>query len=581
MPQVAKTSRRMHFDVTHDMEEWSSPVLLRIISRKAGLTFFCAVSVVISSLLLLVQPLALREFFNSIGDTPAAVRSLAVLVAAFIISAFCGALSAYLSATLGAGIELSLRQSIFSEFFSDERSTKDFSPINGVSLIINDASLIASGVTGIVTIGVGALFTFIGSISATLYFFPLAVATAAIFASISFILTFYIGGTLRKMRIRLQDQKSETMSLISDLLHASRQIKHYGSSDFYLDFARTSFLKLFRVDIDLQRKQAILSPFLEMSTKASFLAGVSVAALQVGLGNAGFGDFIAFSIYFQGLTSSLQQLLSSYVALQESKAGLDRVAQAFARKYKSKRHLQALKTSDSFVELSQVSFSYNKEQPVLVNCSFNVPSSGITALVGASGSGKSTLIKLILGELAPDEGAICFKTKISAKQKIGIVEQDTLTVPGTWEDNILFGRSNISKTRVNEVMCAVGLDKGLAMISDVLTKDISEASSGELQRLMLARALVGDPSALLLDEPTSSVDGRMEHLMIQTVKDLALSIPVLIVAHRPYTVRTSDRLLFLQDGRIVLQGTTDTCIESSSELRELLGEWKLNENAAF
>lgn len=537
---------------------------------------FCGLAVIITSLLNLIQPLALREFFNAITDGTTVSYALAALVLAFIASAIFGSVSSYLAAKLSADTELFLRDNIFSEFFSDVKDSRDSNPANGVSLIMNDAALIATGITTVATVGVGSVFTFLGSLGATLYFFPAAVFSAALFSLISFFLTFYIGGRLRTIRIRVQNEKARTMSVTSDLLRASRQINHYKTSPFFRAMARSTFLKLFDVNLELRRKQAVLTPFLEISTKASFLVGVAVAAMQVGLGSAEFGDFIAFSIYFQGLTSSLQQLMSAYVSLQESKAGIDRVAEAFTDDIGYADQHPVL-SNDNLVEVSNLSFAYGPQKSVLRSCDFTVPMSGITALVGSSGSGKSTLMQLMLGELKPGSGTIRMNSLFRDSDRIGIVEQGTTTVPGTWRDNVSFGRENIDDQRIVEVLEAVGLSKGAGAGDQLLLKDIGEASGGELQRLMLARALVGDPVALLLDEPTSSVDGRMEHFMIKTVKNLSLSIPVLIVAHRPYTVQASDQILFLKDGRIKLQGQTKACIEQSSDLRKLLGIWNLND----
>lgn len=103
----------------------------------------------------------------------------------------------------------------------------------------------------------------------------------------------------------------------------------------------------------------------------------------------------------------------------------------------------------------------------------------------------------------------------------------------------------------------------------------SHIFSRRVHEYLRSRALVGQPAAFFLDEPTSSVDGQMERLMIETVKECAQNIPVLIVAHRPYTVRASDNILMIREGKIVLAGNTDECLQNSEELRHLLGEWNL------
>lgn len=301
--------------------------------------------------------------------------------------------------------------------------------------------------------------------------------------------------------------------------------------------------------------------------------GIGVAAVQVGLRNSSFGDFLAFTVYFQAFTSSFQQLLSVTMTVQEAKAGQDRIVSGFSSF--SPTPISTDVPEGTAVGIKALTCRHARSAPILRNLSCSVPETGITALVGVSGSGKTTLLRVLIGEKEIDGGTIYVSEALVGAGNIAVVEQRIITVPGTWRDNVAFGREQITDAEVEEKIIAVGLADDVSEARLLAQNNISAASGGELQRLMLARALAGEPRALFLDEPTSNVDGQMEHLMIEAVKRCAQKIPVLIVAHRPFTVQASDHLLMLKNGEIVLAGDTDECLKNSADLRHLLGEWNL------
>lgn len=501
------------------------------------------------------------------------VHPLVVLIVTFVLSSISGSLAGYLKARFDVETTLYVRKEILQRYFLPELRPKSKSEADGISLIMNDASLISSGVVSIVSVAVETSLTFIGSFIGAVYFFPNAVVLAGVLFVLFFVMTWFFGQKMRKLRITFQDEKAATTNVVASLINARSQIFLYGVTSKFKKIGENSFRRLSVANLQLEKTQAFLTPIIDVCMKATFLVGIGIAAVQVGLRNSSFGDFLAFTVYFQAFTSSFQQLLSVTITVQEAKAGQDRIISSFSSF--SPTPISTIVRKGSAVDIKELTCRYGSSAPILKNLSCSIPETGITALVGGSGSGKTTLLKVLIGEKEIDGGTIYLSRNLASAGKIAVVEQNLVTIPGTWSDNIAFGREQISDAEVEEKMIAVGLAGDMSEAHRLAKNDISAASGGELQRLMLARALVGEPRALFLDEPTSNVDGQMEHLMIETVKRCAQSISVLIVAHRPYTVQASDHLAMLKDGKIVLAGRTDECLQKSADLRRLLGEWNL------
>lgn len=544
-----------------------------LLARKPGIVLSCMFITATVSLLGLVQPLALRSLLNAIGEHVDFSKPLIILIVTFVASSILGSLAGFLKALFDVETTLYIRSEILRRYFLSGIRPKSQEEASGISLIMNDAALVSSGVVGIVSVAVGTLLTIVGSLVGAVYFFPIAVTAAGVLFALFFVVTWLFGQRLRRLRIAFQDAKSATTHVVASLVRARSQITLYNTIRQFRNIGEESFRRLYKKNLKLEKTQAILTPIIDVCMKATFLVGIGIAAVQVGLRNSSFGDFLAFTVYFQAFTSSFQQLLSVTMSAQEAKAGQDRINFSFIEFCPPP--IFPTMRGNSAVEIESVTCSYDPAQPVLKDLSCKIPETGITALVGASGSGKTTLLKVIVGEKEIEKGALHLSSSLTGAGKVGVVEQEIVTIPGTWHDNIVFGREQITAAQVEDMIVAVGLGHNVSDAHSLAQNDIRDASGGELQRLMLARALVGQPAALFLDEPTSSVDGQMERLMIETVKECAQNIPVLIVAHRPYTVRASDNILMIREGKIVLAGNTDECLQNSEELRHLLGEWNL------
>ena len=214
-------------------------------------------------------------------------------------------------------------------------------------------------------------------------------------------------------------------------------------------------------------------------------------------------------------------------------------------------------TFEAGLELAQVTFTYPGGSPLLKNVTLALPERGLVALVGESGSGKTTLLKLLLNFVAPDEGHIYLSGVPLAKLpdaelrgRVGYVPQSPDLLRGSLRENVLLGRV-CSEDQVWKVLREVGLESAVRALPGELSYEVSEdgagLSGGQRQRLAVARALVGEPDVLLLDEPSANLDTESERVLVTTLQAQAEKRLVLVVAHRPAVAEVAD-LVLEQDG---------------------------------
>jgi ABC-type multidrug transport system fused ATPase/permease subunit len=232
------------------------------------------------------------------------------------------------------------------------------------------------------------------------------------------------------------------------------------------------------------------------------------------------------------------------------------------------------------VAFEAVTFGYQPDQPVLHEVSFTAQPGELVALVGPSGAGKSTLTSLIARFYDPAAGRVLLDgvdvrdlTLTGLRGQIAIVFQDTFLFAETIGENIAFGREGASETAIVAAARAANAWEFIERLPDGIRTLVGERgvrlSEGQKQRLAIARALLRDPRILILDEPTSALDARAEHLLQSALDTLMRGRTTFVIAHRLATVRRADRILVLEHGRIVEQGTHSTLLERHGLYREL------------
>ena len=285
------------------------------------------------------------------------------------------------------------------------------------------------------------------------------------------------------------------------------------------------------------------------------------------------GQLVAFNMLLGNVIRPFQRLIVLWNDLQEVIIAVERINDVIdAEPEEDLQHQsrQFLPPIRGHIRFEQVTFRYHPESDVntLENVGFEVQPGHMVALVGRSGSGKTTISKLVLGLYPPTEGKILIDgydvTSLSLRslrQQIGVVDQDTFLFGGTIRENITVGHPEATLEDVIEAAKQAGAHQFIKELPMGYETQIGEGggmlSGGQRQRLAIARALLGNPRLLILDEATSSLDAESERIIQTNLNTILTDRTTLVIAHRLSTVRNADRILVLDKGILIESGTHD------------------------
>lgn len=326
----------------------------------------------------------------------------------------------------------------------------------------------------------------------------------------------------------------------------------------------------------------------------AFQTGQSFFSLSVSLVILGFGGYLVINdqatigtlFAIRTLFSSMFQALGSgfnlITGVQKSVAAGDRIYEFLDREPEVRDNPAGLRADAvaGIIAFDGVSFGYDPEARILHDVSFSVHHGELIALVGPSGAGKSTLAGLIPRFYDPQEGCVTLDGRdlrdyslSSLRDQVGIVFQDTFLFATSIRDNIAFGRDGAAEEEIISAAYAAHAWEFIERMPNGLDTMVGERgvqlSEGQKQRIAIARALLRDPKILILDEPTSALDARSEHLLQAAFDNLMTGRTTFVIAHRLATIQKADRILVIDDGRLVEQGTHIELLQRHGLYREL------------
>ncbi|HEU4464995.1 MAG TPA: ABC transporter ATP-binding protein [Agromyces sp.] len=356
-------------------------------------------------------------------------------------------------------------------------------------------------------------------------------------------------------------------------------------------FSGHALVKVFGREKDASEKfRAENEELYEAAFKAQFLAGVIMpgmmfvgnlsyvgiavlGGLMVASGQLRLGDVQAFIQYSQQFTQPLAQLGGMAAVVQSGTASAERVFELIDADEQGADAADAPEVVEGrgVIEFDHVSFSYSPERPLIRDLSFRVEPGQTVAIVGPTGAGKTTLVNLIMrfyeldgGRILIDGQDIAELTRHDVRARTGMVLQDPWLFGGTIRENIRYGRESATDDEIVAAAKATYVDRFVHSLPDgydtVLDEEASNVSAGEKQLITIARAFVAQPSVLILDEATSSVDTRTELLLQHAMAALRQGRTSFVIAHRLSTIRDADLILVMEHGDIVEQGTHDELI---------------------
>jgi ATP-binding cassette subfamily B protein/subfamily B ATP-binding cassette protein MsbA len=307
---------------------------------------------------------------------------------------------------------------------------------------------------------------------------------------------------------------------------------------------------------------------------------------QIIQGELTLGELMMFLVYLTMLLDPLATLAGSAVSFQNNLAALDRVLDVLEQEGEFPPNPDAVfldrRTARGEVSIRGLSFAYPKSSGgVLHGINLEVRPGETVAMVGRSGAGKTTLTNLIARFYDPTEGSISVDghdlrdiDPQSYRRLLGIVEQDVFLFDGTIRENIAYAKTRASDEELCAAAHAAAADEFIKALPDGYETLIGERgfklSGGQRQRIAIARAILADPKILILDEATSNLDSESERLIQKSLGELLQGRTAFVIAHRLSTIRRADKIVVIQDGRIVQVGTHDELLDRPGQYREMI-----------
>ncbi len=516
-------------------------------------------------------------------DFRALALVLAGVVAIYVVASVFGYLQGYLLNGIVQRTVFTLRSDV-----EDKINRLPLRYVDGrqrgevLSRVTNDIDNVSQSLQQTMSQLLTSLLTVVGVLAMMVVISPLLSVIAALTIPLTLLLTRAVA---RRSQTQFVAQWKHTGALnghIEEAFTGHELVRVFGRHrEVEADFTEKNG-RLFDASFRAQFISGTIMPSMMFIGNLNYVAVAVLGGLRVASGSMSLGDVQAFVQYSRQFTQPLTQAASMANVLQSGVASAERVFELLDADEQSPDPASPRRRTrrTGRVEFSDVSFRYRPETPLIEDLSLVANPGATVAIVGPTGAGKTTLVNLILrfyeldgGRITLDGVDIASMTRRDLRTGIGMVLQDTWLFGGTIRDNIAFGNPAASEQELLAAARATYVDRFVRSLPDgydtVIDEEGSNVSAGEKQLITIARAFLADPSLLILDEATSSVDTRTELLVQRAMAALRSDRTSFVIAHRISTIRDADLILVMEAGRIVEQGDHEQLMAAHGAYRAL------------
>jgi ATP-binding cassette subfamily B multidrug efflux pump len=525
---------------------------------------------------------AIDEFIST-RQTNGLPQLALLLLAAYLFDNGFQAVSSWLMARVSQDALRRLRRDLFEHLqklsiaFFDRHTAGEL-----MSRLTNDIDAINQAVSQNVISLVASVLSLVGIVIAMFVLNAWLALAALLVVPIMFWFTQFIARYTRKGFRDLQKELGEINSVMEESISGQRVVKAFRRSETAIERFRASNQRVYAAGVSANTYALMLMPLTNVLGNFFVIVLVGFGGYLALQGLVTVGMIATFIAYAQNFIQPLRQLANMYNSIQAALAGAERVFEVMD----TPAELDTAADSPlpvpvkGEVHFTDVSFGYLPIHPIIKNMTLEANAGQTIALVGPTGAGKTTIINLLTRFYEISEGSITIDgrdirevSKDDLRKKLGIVLQDTFLFADTVMENIRYGRLDASDEECINAARLADADHFIRQLPQGYQTKLSERagnlSQGQRQLMSIARAVLSDPSILILDEATSSVDTRTEARIQKALLRLMEGRTSFVIAHRLSTIRDADKVIVIQEGEIVEQGTHRQLLEAKGVFHHL------------
>ncbi|MCK9480489.1 MAG: ABC transporter ATP-binding protein/permease [Bacteroidia bacterium] len=556
--------------------------LFGFMGKQKWLFFFGTLFLLVSAGTSLIFPKLTGDFVDASSISKLQINKIGYLFAIlFVVQAISSYLRVWTFVKATEGMVWRLRNQLYSKIISlpmhffHQNRTGDLLSRFGSDITQVQETFVTFLATFIrqILVGIGGIF---------LLFFTspdLALVMLSVIPPVV-IISLFFGKYIRKISRKIQDETANAGTILEESFSGIQIVKSFANEMYEtLRFGQKSILIR---DISIRRGiyRGLFSSFIIMCLFGGLIF-IAWRAFQLQAeGILTLGDIIKFMIYTMFVGASIGGISDQYAQIQKSVGAADRILDILEQE--SETNLKSEETAKPIndilhgdLEIKELSFAYpsRPEMNVLQDITFSAKKGEKVAIVGASGAGKSTIVQLLLGFYTPQKGQILFDNKpidaidsFDLRKQIGLVPQDVGLFGGSIYDNILYGNTDATTEEVIEAATQANaiefIDRFPEKYQTIVGDRGVQLSGGQRQRIAIARAFLKKPVFLILDEATSSLDSESESIVQEALEKLMQGRTSIIIAHRLSTIKNADRIIVLEEGKIIESGTPATLLNN-------------------
>ena len=531
---------------------------------------FAAILLIVSTALGLVWPQVVRQVLDLGLKEPGLLDSLVVvLIVVLLVRAALDGVRSFVMAWTGEKVIFDLRMAIVTHLqslslsFFNQKKTGDL-----MSHVTSDATLVHGIVTQTIIQVLGQVLTLVGGVAVIFVMnWRLALLTLVVAPPIGLIGQ-YLGRRIRDVSRAAQDAQGEAVGVLQEAIAEVRVVQAFTREQYEAKRFHEKLMVMFQKSIERSRISSIMFPAIGFLGFASSIVVLWYGGHQVAAGEITAGELVAFLLYMGMVAGPIGGLASQWTSIQQAFGAADRIF-ALLDTEPEVRDLPGavpIRPVRGEIEFDNVSFRYGEGPVVFEDLSTVFRETETTALVGPSGAGKTTLVNLVGRFYDPVSGRVCVDgrdirevTMRSLREQIAVVPQEPILFGDTIRENIRYGRLDATDAEIEDAARSANATEFIGRMPKGMETIVGERgvrlSVGQRQRVAIARAILRDARILLLDEATSSLDNESEFLVQQALDRLMRGRTTIVIAHRLSTVERADRILVLDRGRIVEEGT--------------------------